>query len=198
MQERLGGEMIKKLRGHTNWGNNLFLWAKPRYSSPTHILQNSSPCIDLIVTNLPSLVVDSGVHPSLHTNCHHQLTFKTDLKNRIPFTLRTISVGLKSTDSEAINKAIEGFNWNKSFWNIDIDGKVHLFNKSVIKICKNYISNKIVTFSDKDTPWQNNHIRLLIKTKNASFQKYLKDARANLQASKAELTDAINLSKIMY
>ena len=44
-------------------------------SDPTNILPNSSTCIDSIFTDLPNSVVDSGVHPSLHTNCHHQITF---------------------------------------------------------------------------------------------------------------------------
>ena len=38
---------------------------------PTNILQNSSGCIDLIFTNQPNFVIDSGVHPSLHPKCHH-------------------------------------------------------------------------------------------------------------------------------
>ena len=36
-----------------------------------HLLKNSSSCIDLIFTSQPNLVVGSGVHPSLHPNCHH-------------------------------------------------------------------------------------------------------------------------------
>ena len=39
----------------------------------THILDSSSTCIDLIFTSQPNLVVESGLHPSLHQNCHHQL-----------------------------------------------------------------------------------------------------------------------------
>ena len=42
---------------------------------PTQILPNSSTCIDLIFTDQSNLVVDSGVYPSLHTNCHHQRTY---------------------------------------------------------------------------------------------------------------------------
>ena len=40
---------------------------------PTHMLFNSSAFIDLIFTNQPGLVVDSGTHLSLHPNCHHQI-----------------------------------------------------------------------------------------------------------------------------
>ena len=42
-------------------------------SEPTHILQNSLSCIDLMFTDQPSLVVGSGVHPTLNKNCHHQI-----------------------------------------------------------------------------------------------------------------------------
>ena len=41
----------------------------------THILNNSSSCIDLIFTSQPNLVTESGVHSSLHANCHHQITY---------------------------------------------------------------------------------------------------------------------------
>ena len=39
----------------------------------THILDNSKSCIDLIFTSQPNMIIDSGVHPSLHPNCHHQI-----------------------------------------------------------------------------------------------------------------------------
>ena len=48
---------------------------KQLISAPTHILQHSSSCIDLIFVNQPNLVIDSGIHPSLHQNCHHQIIF---------------------------------------------------------------------------------------------------------------------------
>ena len=37
----------------------------------THILESSSSCIGLIFTIQCNLVVDYGVHTSLHQNCHH-------------------------------------------------------------------------------------------------------------------------------
>ena len=40
---------------------------------PTHILPNSSLCIDLIFKNQPNLIIESGVYPSLHPNCHHHI-----------------------------------------------------------------------------------------------------------------------------
>ena len=44
-------------------------------NEPTHLLENYSSFIDLIFTSQPNLVVESGVHPSLYPNCHHQIYF---------------------------------------------------------------------------------------------------------------------------
>ena len=44
-------------------------------NEPTHILDSSSSCIDLVFTSQPNLVIESGVHPSLHQNCHHQIVY---------------------------------------------------------------------------------------------------------------------------
>ena len=41
----------------------------------THTLDTSSLCIDLIFTSQPNLIIESGVHLSLHSNCHHQTKF---------------------------------------------------------------------------------------------------------------------------
>ena len=42
-------------------------------TQPKHLLANSSSCIDLLFTDQPSLIVDCGIHPSFHSNCHHQI-----------------------------------------------------------------------------------------------------------------------------
>ena len=52
---------------------------------PTHILENSSSCIDLIFTTQPNMVLESGVRHSLHQNCHHQIIFaKFNILTHLP------------------------------------------------------------------------------------------------------------------
>ena len=56
-------------------------------NEPTHILNNSTSCIDLIFNSQPNLLIESGVHPSLHPNCHHQIIFaKFKLENSLSTT----------------------------------------------------------------------------------------------------------------
>ena len=42
-------------------------------NEPTYLTSNSSSCIDLIFTFQPNLAMESGVHSSLHPNCHHEM-----------------------------------------------------------------------------------------------------------------------------
>ena len=42
---------------------------------PTHILENSSSCIHLIFSNQPNLIMDSEVHPTLHSKSQHQIIY---------------------------------------------------------------------------------------------------------------------------
>ena len=56
------------------------------------LMGDSRSCIDLIVTDQPNLIIESGVHPSLHENCHHQIIYgKLSVSNiaRPPHTRRT-------------------------------------------------------------------------------------------------------------
>ena len=42
----------------------------------THFTNNSSSCIDLILTSNPSILVDSGIKKSLSSSCHHDIIWK--------------------------------------------------------------------------------------------------------------------------
>ena len=155
MQEhRLGRERIQQLlEGTQIEALTCFYGLSQFISSPTHILQNSSSCIDLILTNQSNLVIDSEAHPSLHANCHHQVTYsKLNLKIEYSPPYERLVWNYKNANSKAINKAIEGFSWEESFRGKDIDAQARLFNKTVTNICHNYIPNKYATLNDKGSP----------------------------------------------
>ena len=58
---------------------------KQLIKEPTEILRNSFSCIDLIFTSHSSLLKESDIHLSLHSNCHHQITYaRFNLKNHYP------------------------------------------------------------------------------------------------------------------
>ena len=85
-------------------------------TEPTHILENSSGCIDLIFSNQPNLIMNSGVHPTLHSKCHHQIFYsKPNLKieYRPPYTRKIWNYNGSETD--LIKRSTESFDWSKLF-----------------------------------------------------------------------------------
>ena len=61
---------------------------------PTHIQSNSSSCIDLVFTDQPNLLVNSGFHVSFCPNRHHEIVHSSfNLNITIP-TIPTIDMGL--------------------------------------------------------------------------------------------------------
>ena len=56
-------------------------------NNPIHISDTYSLYTDAIFRSQANLVKESGVHPLLHPNCHHQIAFaKLNLKIHYPAT----------------------------------------------------------------------------------------------------------------
>ena len=122
-------------------------------SEPTHILRNSSSCIGLIFTDQPSLIIDSGTHPSLHPNCHHKIIYcKIDL--RIVYLphppYKRLLWDFKRANIPSIRKAIKMVDWRFMFLNKNVHKQVSIFNNTLMNIFTNYIPNKYITIDDRD------------------------------------------------
>ena len=120
-------------------------------SGPTHILPNSSFCIDLIFTNQPNLVTECGAHTSLQPKCHHQIVFaKLNLRAEYSPLYERLIWDYKNKDILSNNRAIAIFDWGISFEGKNVHKQVHFFNKTILNISHNYIPNKTIISSDRD------------------------------------------------
>ena len=118
--------------------------------------------------------MESGVHPSLHSNCHHQITYaKFNLKIHYPPPFKCGICHYQKANTDQIRKAIEQFSWDRSFKNLDVNEMVFLFNRTIKNILSNYIPHEIIICDDRDPPWINNKVKELINEKNDTFQCYL-------------------------
>ena len=85
-------------------------------NEPTHILNNSTSCIDLIFNSQPNLLIESGVHPSLHPNCHHQIIFaKFKLENSLSTTYEREIWHYQKANIDLIKRATNSFDGKKGF-----------------------------------------------------------------------------------
>ena len=147
-------------------------------SEPTHILQNSASCIDLVFTNQPNMVTKSGVYPSLHSNCHRQIIYaKIDFNIYFPPPYERQVWHYSRADIENIRLSIDNINWIMTFNNLNVDKQVELFNEYLMNIFNNFILNKIITLNDKDPPWITNNIKNKIYEKNNLYKKYIQNGK---------------------
>ena len=81
-------------------------------TKPKQILESSASCIDLILTNQPNIVMDSGVHSSLHEKCHHQVIYsKLNLQIEYPPPYVRKIWDCSRSETDSINRSIEVFDW---------------------------------------------------------------------------------------
>ena len=147
-------------------------------NEPTYILNNSSSCTDLIFNSQPNLLIESGVHPSLHTNCHNQIIFaKFNLNIVYPPPYEREIWHYQKANIDLIKRAINSFDWEKAFSNIDVDKMVSIFNQIIINILCNFIPHEMVLFDDRDRSWRNKQIKKLIHEKKNIFNCFRRNKR---------------------
>ena len=103
-------------------------------SQPTLLLPQTLSCNDLIFTDQPNLIVDSGVHPSLHSNCHHQITYcKLNLSIECPPPYEHLVWDYNRANFEGTKKSTEPVNWEVMFNNKSVHKQVSLFDETPLK-----------------------------------------------------------------
>ena len=173
-------------------------------NEPTHIQGKSESCIDLIFSSQPNLVMSSGIHSSLHQNCHHQIKFaKFNLKVHYPRPYEREVWHFKKVNTDHIKRAINRDPWERSFANLDINEKVYLFNKTIRNILSNFIPHDTITFDDRDLSWINSQVKHLINEKNTIYKNYFKNKKSNqsfitFQSFQSQLSSLITNLKNKY
>ena len=116
---------------------------------PTHVLDHSSSCTDLIFTSQLNLITESGVLLSLHPNCYHQVVyakFNLQIYYSLPYYREVWHY--KDANTGLIRQAIDEFNWQKAFFNKNVNEKVDAFNKTSLNILSKFVSRITLTCHD--------------------------------------------------
>ena len=104
-------------------------------NQPAHRTGNSFSCIDLLFCSQPNLVMESGVHPPFHPNCHCQIIYaKFILRVYYPPPYKREVRHYQNAGSNAIKKAITDFSRERAFEIFLLMKKSHF----LIKLSKTY------------------------------------------------------------
>ena len=101
-------------------------------NEPTHILNNSSSCIDLIL--------------KFNSNVFYPPAYEREVRH------------YKPANADCIQGAIANFDREKAFHNVDANKQVMLFNETVLNI-RNFLPHETVTFVDRDPSWITSRIK---------------------------------------
>ena len=171
---------------------------------PTHIQTSNFSCLDLIFTDQPNLLINSGVHSTPHSKCHHQIVYSSfNLDILYPPPYQRLTWDYKKADSTKIRQALDSVNWERFFYKKDPNAKVATLNETILNVFRNYVPNKYKTVDDKDPVWMNEIIKSKMKIQNKLFKKYVQNGRFEsdfifLQSFVNELNELISQTKALY
>ena len=137
----------------------------PVISEPTNFEPHKNPsCIDLIITDQPNLILDSGTRPSLDSLCHHQIIYgKINFRIPPPPPFERKIWHFNRANTAAIKKSMISFPWVHHFrLNPDPNWQVKTFTDILINIMSTFIPNEIKKCSPRDPPWITSHLKTLL------------------------------------
>ena len=176
-------------------------------NEPTDMLESSSSGIVLIFTSQPNLITESGVHPSLYPNSHHQIIFaKFNLEILFPPPYFGDVWHYQNANTGLTRRAIEMFDWDRPFINTNANEKVFVFNKTILNILSNFIPHETLIVHDKDPFSLPKKMKNSIQVYKAMFIKSYRNSKNNnnmqylrrLKLPQEELHNKIEVSKLNY
>ena len=175
-------------------------------SEPTHFREHCLPtCIDLVITDQPNLVLNSGVRASLDPFCKHQITFcKINFSIPPPPVYKREIWQFNRANILAIKRAVSQFPWDERLNRIfDPSFQVELLNQAILNIMSNFVPNKTIKIKPSEPEWMNGDIRKMLKKQNRIYKKFKNNGfkeedKVNLEAIRKECAEAIEMSKEKY
>ena len=106
-------------------------------SEPTNFTPNKRPtCIDLIATDQPNLILDSGTRASLDSTCHRQIIYcKIYFKIPSPPPLERKIRHYNKANTAGIRRSMNRFHWEQHFNLIpDVNWQTKTFAEILLNI----------------------------------------------------------------
>ena len=175
-------------------------------SEPTNFEPNKNPsCIDLVVTDQPNLILDSGTRASLDPCCHHQIIYcKVNFRIPPPPPIDRKIWHFNRANSAAIKKSMSEFPWRQHLnVNTDTNWQVKTFTDIFLNIMSNFIPNDTKRIVPRDPPWITKPIKTLLNKKNRLFKNYKKhgyriEDKDRLDTFRLECQQAVGTAKMTY
>ena len=91
-----------------------------------------------------------------------------------------------SANTKNIQKAVQKFDWEKTFGNLSVDRKVDLLNETLLNIFRSFISDKKIKFNYCQPPWMNDNIKRCLKERSKLNRLFYKNSQKTKDKEKLE------------
>ena len=126
------GSRHNKEWGYTNWIYQFTVWIYQLISEPTHILQNSSFCIDLIFTDQPHLVINNRLNRNFMRMSYHicqiitswecHITYaKFNQQTMYPQPYQRLAWDYIYANASSVQIALNMIDWSKLFSSANVE-----------------------------------------------------------------------------
>ena len=174
-------------------------------SEPMNFEPHKNPsCIDLVITDQPNIILDSGTRASLDSYCYHQI-----VHCKINFRIPPLPFDRKiwhfnRANSASIKRSMTNFPWRQQLnINTDPNWQVKTFTDTLLNIMSSFIPNEIKRFVPRDPPWISQPLKAMLNRKNRFFNNYKRhgykaDDKVRLDAFRIECQQAVEAAKLSY
>lgn len=165
---------------------------------PTRVTPTSASLLDLIITDSPGYIMDSGVLPPMWTMDHCPIYCKVKFtKHRGKPVTRKV---YKSADYISLRQCLSYAPWDVGIYTFDdMNYCVDFWYKLFVDNIEAFVPSRVITTRPKDKEWMDQNVRRLINRRDRLYRGFSVSLPPNhydaFLAARRETRSAINLAK---
>ena len=158
----------------------------------------------MIATDQPNLILSNEIHPSLHTNCHHQINaVNMNLKCPLPPPHERRVWHYGRANIEAIRRSFLNYNWSHSLQDTNPEDQVEHFDEVILNVANTFIPFDDKLIKPQDPPWITKHSKNFYTKYRRKFKQFIKNGckqndKVQIDAMKQEYTSSVEKNKDKY
>ena len=144
---------------------------------PTYITPNYRSLLDLVITDSPGYVLDSGVATPIGDPFHCFIYCKLSIQYSKDVKYEREIWQYNKCDFQQLNLALLDCPWDVMDVFEDIDDMTDYFTTLYTETCKQFIPFKKVVVCPQDKPWMNNLVKQKLKCRNMWHKRWKRSGR---------------------
>ena len=162
-----GSELGNKLKNLVE-SNNLFQVIQ----EPTHLSPDSISTLDLILTDSPGYILDSGTGAPLGDPYHCLIYCKVSIFQPVKTCYTREIWKYLDGNYDGLIHTLSSAPWETMDIFDEIDEAADYFKSLFLQTCKDFIPTKKITIRPKDEPWVTNNVRRNFRKRHRAYKRW--------------------------